>query len=202
MIDIVFPNNNEKEFISIAEKLNIKHLIFAYKEPKDISSFQHKPPVKVSQAILCTPDNIRKYKGRFLTLIQAPSDQTKLRHIIESAKPDILFNLELASRPDFMHHRASGLNHVLAAIAKQKNVTIGFSFSAILTAKPSQRAVCLGRMMQNIRFARKFGFKTIIASFAQDPMHMRAAQELASIFTTLGMTSGECKKALAWEVPR
>ena len=30
MIDIVIPNNNEEEFITIAEKLGIKELMFLY----------------------------------------------------------------------------------------------------------------------------------------------------------------------------
>ena len=42
MIDIVFPNGNEKEFISLAEKLGFKALCFVYPKKKDLSELQKK----------------------------------------------------------------------------------------------------------------------------------------------------------------
>jgi RNase P/RNase MRP subunit p30 len=196
MIDIVFPQNNEKEFISIAEKLGINNLCFVYEKTADISEFQHQTKIKLSSAVLCKPEEVRKYKGKTLTLVKAPEDQSKLRHIIEKTRPDILFNLEFHKKRDFLHHRASGLNHILADIAKQKNVAIGFNFSVILKAKPHERAIYIGRLMQNIRFARKFKFTTVIASFAEDTWHLRSEHELVSFFMSLGMTAIEAKKSL------
>ena len=196
MIDIVFPKDNEKEFITLAEKLNIERLCFAYDRMKDVSEFQAQTKLKLSSAVLCTQENIKKFKGKALTIMRSPEDQTKLRYIIEKLRPNMLFGLEFGAKKDFLHHRASGLNHVLATIAAKKNVAIGFDFSYILKARPWQRSVYLGRMMQNIRFARKFRFKTVIASFAGNPWHMRPEHDLVSFFTTLGMAASEAKESL------
>ena len=38
--DICFPQNNEKEFISIAEKLGISNLVLVYPYKKDISVYK------------------------------------------------------------------------------------------------------------------------------------------------------------------
>jgi len=194
MIDFVFPKNNEKEFIRIAEKLGISELVFVYDKPTDVSSFQQDTKIKLSSAVICKPDDVRKYKGRFLTLVEAPEDQADIRNILERNKPDIMFNLEFGRRKDFIHHRASGLNHVLAEIASQKGVAIGFNFSKILSAKPQDRAVYMGRMMQNIDFAKKFKFKTTIASFARSPWEMRGERELKSFFNIFGSIKEEVEK--------
>jgi RNase P/RNase MRP subunit p30 len=198
LIDIVFPRNNENLFIELAEALHLKGLCFAYQKPTDISRFKDKTKIGISSAVLCSPEDVRKYKGKALTLVRAPQDQTKIRNLIESVRPDILFDLEFSRKKDFMHHRASGMNHVLADIARQKKVSIAFNFSGVLDAKPKERAVYIGRTMQNIRFARKFGFMNIIASFADSPWKMRPRNELISFYTALGMTAKEAAYALDW----
>lgn len=198
MIDIVFPKENETEFIKTAELLNIKQLCFAYEKPVDVSIFQHQTKILLSSAVICRPEEVRKYKGKIVTIVNAPEDQSKLRHIIEKIRPDILVGLEFHRKRDFIHHRASGLNHILAELAKQKKVAIGFSFSDILKAKPRDRAIYMGRISQNIHFARKFGFKTVIASFADSPWNLRSKNDIVSFFIALGMTAAEAKGSLDW----
>ena len=36
VVDIVFPQNNEREFISVAERLGCKGLIFVYERDVDV----------------------------------------------------------------------------------------------------------------------------------------------------------------------
>lgn len=190
-MDSVFPNNNENEFIRIAERLNLEGLCFIYEKPQDISRVQQQTTLKLSTAIICKPEDVRKYKGRFTTIVRAPDDQTRIRHIIEQIRPDILIDLEFARRKDFMHHRASGLNHILAQLAADKGVTIGFNFSRILEARPNDRAVYIGRMRQNLGFARKFKFQMIFASFANHPREVRPRGDMISFFASLGLKTVE-----------
>lgn len=196
MIDIVFPDGNEKEFISLAEKLNLKGLCFVYSRVVDVSGLNESTGLDISSAILCEENVVRKFKGKHLTVLRAPDDQTRLRHIIEQVRPDILIGVEFSRRKDFVHHRASGLNHVLAEIARQKNVSVGFDFSSLLKLKNCDCAVCMGRMSQNIRFARKYNFNMVIASFASSPWHLRSGHDLTSFFKNLGLTAGEVKQSL------
>ena len=65
MKDIVIPNNNEKEFIQIAEKLGYKELIFLY----NYNDFQNKKEIeskkiKIQKGILADPRNIYNLKNK------------------------------------------------------------------------------------------------------------------------------------------
>jgi len=193
MIDIVFPKDDEESFIKMAERLGLNGLCFVYDKPKDISYLKSKTKINLSTA------SSARMKGCPF-FMKAPDDQMQIRHILEQTRPDVLYGLEFNHHRDFMHHRASGLNHVMASIAEEKGVTIGFSFAGILSAKTDNRAVCIGRMMQNIRFARKYGFKVVLASFADSPWKMRAPQEIISFFRCINMSGSEVKLGLGWVI--
>jgi len=179
MIDFVFPNNNEQEFVNIAERLKLEGLCFIYDKPMSVPVI--KTNLKLSTAVLCTPKNIQKYRGH-TTIMHAGNNP---RVILEQFKPNYIFGLESQSRHDFIHHRASGLNQVLARLAKDNNVTVLFSFSEILKSRPKDRAVLMGRISQNIRFAKKFGFSSRFFSLADNPFHLRSKHMLNSFFACL-----------------
>ncbi len=190
MIDLVFPEKNEKDFIKIAELLGID-LCFVYPSPqKPLKSKK----IKTYSAVLCTEKTINKNKNHF-TLMHC-TDQNSIRAILEQHKPNLLFGMESAKHSDFIHHRASGLNQVHAALAKKNDVIIGFDFNSLLAANPEKRAKIMGRLSQNIRFARKFKFPICIASFAHDPYHLRSPPDLAAFYHELGMHPSESQKAL------
>lgn len=170
MIDIVFPKNNEKEFEAVAKKLGIKQLVFCYeKKGKFIGKLGKK------EIIICKAgDNVR--------------------HVIEKVPTDIIFGFEEVSSKDFMHHRASGMNQVLAKLMKQKKKNVGFSFSSLL--RSGKKAELAGRMMQNFMLCKKYKVEVVIASFARDPYEMRAPADLSGVFHSLGMEPGMVKKSL------
>ena len=95
---------------------------------------------------------------------------------------NLIYHLEFGKRKDFIFSRNSGMNQVLAKIAKEKNVVIGFSFNDF--AKAKNRAEILGRMQQNMRLCRKYKVKTLVASFAtkteelQDEITLKAFERL------------------------
>jgi len=189
MIDFVIPNNNEEEFISIADKLGYKELYFLY-TINDYLDKQKKfkiknTDVKVDIGILADDKGIYNVKNKlkdekaFIVVKSSTND----KDTIERLKPNIIFSFEENTRKDFIHQRASGLNHILCKSAKENNVIIGFSIKSILDAENKQEI--LGRMMQNIRICRKYKIKTIIASFAQRPLEMRNVHDLTSLFEIL-----------------
>ena len=195
MIDIVFPDNNENEFIKLAERLGLAGLCFVYTRPKDISFFQKSTGLKLFSGVLCAGGDVKKYKDRFVTVVRAPERPEELRGLFEQHRPHVVFGLESQRRPDFLHHRASGLNHVLAVLAREKGVCVGFSFGDVLSAKQDARARIVGRMMQNIVLARKFKFGLCLASFARSPWQLRSEKDMCSFFVSLGMTGPEAKRA-------
>tara|TARA_Y100000310_G_scaffold2558_1_gene3286 strand:+ start:3428 stop:4030 length:603 start_codon:yes stop_codon:yes gene_type:complete len=191
MIDIVIPNNNEEEFITIAEKLGYGGICFLY-DIEDYLNNKKKLQIghklKISFGILANSRNINKIKVKlkgqkvFIAIKSSNMD----RQVIEGSKADIIFSFEENTRKDFIHQRASGLNHVLCKLAKENDITIGFSLYSILDAK--DKHVMLGRITQNMKLCKKFKSKTAIASFAERPLDMRDSNDLVSLLKTQGLT--------------
>lgn len=191
MHDIVFPKGNEKEFILMAARLGYDGLCFVYdsageliKSKEELKSSKlklffgltHKPKEKVHDII------VMKASGR-------------ARDVLERKEADIIYAFEDNLKQDYIHHRASGLNHVLCKIAREKNIAVGFCVSSILNAK--HKSVLLGRIKQNIKLCRKYKVNMAIGSFGFKPYEMRAAHDLISLFCLLGMHPSEAKKAMS-----
>ena len=118
------------------------------------------------------------------------------RKNFESNQIKMFFNLENKDERDFIHQRNSGLNHILAKIAHDKNKVIAFNFSTILNANAERRALLLGRMRQNVKLCRKYKVKMLLASFASEPYELRNDYELRAFGFMLGMSPKEVKEAL------
>ena len=184
MIDIVFPNKNEAEFIELAKKLGISGLIFVYKQPSEFGKYE------AANALFVEPKHIQKARQNDVLAI-CPGT----REAIERGA-DIVFGFETQEGKDHTHYRLSGLNQVLCNLATEKKVRIGFSFSEILQNIGQKRAQLIGRMAQNIIFCRKFKTPVKIASFASNPYEMRAPAELKSFFEQLGMDAQTIQNSL------
>ena len=183
--DIIFPGGNEKEFLDMAAKLGYSGIVFAYKRISDIPDLKTSSKIKILIGLLAEEKDIQKAKKHAdIVLVKSSGND---RWVLEKSQADILFGLEEASRKDFMHHRASGLNQVLCKIASKKGKTIGFSFSSILKYDGMHRAQIIGRIMQNVRFCRKYKVKTILASFAQSPYEIRAPKDMISFGKIVGL---------------
>jgi len=185
--DIVIPYRNEPEFMKMAITLGYDSIIFCYtQKPEPFPT----PPLglTVYRASLNKPASFAN-----LVLFKAIYNS---RGLLERKEIDAIFGLETTSPKDFMHQRASGLNHVLANIAHSKNKKIVFDFSQILHANPEQRALIMGRMSQNIKLCKKSHTIMTIASMARTPYQMRSPHDLHALFCVLGMHPSEAKEAL------
>lgn len=187
--DIVIPKNNEAEFIEVAAKLNIKKLCFLYEfDDYNEEKIQKKPDytenkkINIEIGFLITQKNINKAAkiSRFLVAKSSEKD----RFFIESKKVKIIYGFEESGKRDFMHQRASGLNHILCELAAKNHVVIGFSYRSIINNK--NPAVTMGRMMQNIGLCRKYKASQIIASFSSNPFELRQPHDILSLFRLLG----------------
>jgi len=190
--DIALPKNNEQEFIDIAAKLGTKKLIFLYDfDEYDKNKIQEKfdsiknKKINLQTGFIVNQKNLNKAAKQSKLLVVKSSD--KDRFFIESGKIKIIYGLEELHKKDYLHQRASGLNHVLCEFASKNNVTIGFSYSMLLNKNPSITSLLMGRMMQNIALCQKYKVKTVIGSFAEKPFELRAPHDVMSLFTMLGM---------------
>lgn len=199
MIDIVFPDGNESKFIRMAERLGYSSLCFVYEYKKNLKVIkekilkeQEKTKVKLYFGLLADKKNVLKAKqaSNFVLVKSTGDDQA----VFEKVKPDLVYDLELTAKKDPIHFRASGLNQVLCKFAFKNKVIVGFSFSSILNSK--NRVLVLGRIIQNIRFCRKYKVNTAFVCFAKLPYEMRAFHDLIAFLIVLGMHAGKAKESL------
>src|SRR3989337_1469954 len=103
MIDIVFPNKNEEEFIEMAKRLGIGGLILAYKNKTE---FWQKTNIPIINALYVEPKNVSKAKQ-----LNAPSICNASREAIERGA-NVVFGFELLEEKEHTHYRRSGLNQI------------------------------------------------------------------------------------------
>jgi RNase P/RNase MRP subunit p30 len=159
MIDYVYPDGNEEGFLNVNSDI-----CFIY---DDYSKIKKKGKVGF---------HTRK-KGVDLVVLRAKNVREQM------SKANIIVGVEDVKAKDYMHHRNSGLNHVLCKIAKEKGIKIGFSFSDLLNADKKKRAILLGRMKQNVRLCRKYKVEMVFGSFARKPEDMRDVGEIKRLIT-------------------
>lgn len=188
MRDIVFPNNNEAQFIKMAELLGYSKLVFVYAHRNDSDFSSSK--IKIEKAILSKPSDANRSNG---TIIVESSEID--RQMFESKRVSMIFNLENQKR-DSMHYRNSGLNQVLCKLANKNNIKIGVALSNLLRAEDMLLSQLLGRIMQNIVLCRKYKVDIALASFAHVPYEMRAPRDIISLGICLGMHQSDAKRAV------
>lgn len=192
MIDIVFPERNEQDFIDMAWRLGFSGLVLVYDKKEDIPDMSgFKAKIQLKAAVAADQKKVQQARAKSkLVFVKAVED---MRFAFEKSRPDLVFALEEAQPRDFMHQRGSGLNHILCRLAKDNCVKIGFSFSSVLNSNAMSRAQIIGRMQQNILLCRKFKCSTVIASFARSPFEMRSSNDLMAFFVEMGMHQKEAK---------
>ncbi len=182
--DVVIPNGNEKELLVRAKLLGIDKLIAIYPKLKGASNLCIK-------GLLIDPMKYpRKAPKGELTFVKGGD-----RHVFEKLRPRVIFALEELVKKDKTHFRLSGLTDVECKLAKKNKIAIGFSLDSILHSK-LPRQVILGRIMQNIRFCRKYKVEIFIATFASRVQDMRAPHDLKALMISLGLRPGETTTSL------
>lgn len=203
MIDIILPKDNEAEFIEIALKLGIKKLYFLYdfdeydedENQKKLNLIENK---KIDFEIGFTVNQKNMNNALQYSKLLVVKSSDKDRYFIESKKIRLIYGFEEVQKKDYLHQRASGLNHTICELAKKNNVAIGFSYSSLFNNKnTSITPTIIGRMMQNIDLCQKYKVKTIIGSFAEEPFDLRSQYDVTSLFTMLGMDGKKIKESLA-----
>ncbi len=126
---------------------------------------------------------IKKRKNKRI-IFSSDNDELN-RRILEKEKINI-FLINQQKREDFLKQRNSGLNHVLAKIAKKNNITIGINLDEIIKGK----AEILARIRQNIKLCNKNKLKM---KFIEDK-HKRNNYDLRSLGLVLGMPTWMVEK--------
>jgi len=116
------------------------------------------------------------------------------RAAVETPEADILLDHSVGGR--------SGINHVLAKLARKNNVSIGFDFNQVVTSYRMGRIQDFSAMVETARTVRKYSTPFVLTSGARDPWGMRSPSELLGLGSQLGFTAGESGKGLSDEIVR
>ena len=87
-------------------------------------------------------------------IIFTSEDDELNRKILEKENIEILL-LNMEKRKDFQKQRNSGFNHVLAKLAKKKEIIIGINLDEIIKTSEKEKARILARVQQNIEICNK-----------------------------------------------
>ena len=205
--EIVIPNDNEEKFIDIALKLGTKKIYFLYepenfskKTQEKIESLSSNPNLEITikTGFIVNQNNINT-AIRHSKILVAKSTE-KSRALIENKKIKLIYGFEEQPRKDFMHQRASGLNHIMCEIAKKNKTIIGISYSALLKNNTYNNFLLLGRIAQNISLCKKYKVPVAISSFSNNPFELRAHHDVASLFRILGMDDSLINESLRSEI--
>lgn len=138
--------------------------------------------------IILTQTNFNKLKDEVKKnpdkeIIFTSDDDNLNRKVLEKLPISILL-INLKGRKDFQKQRNSGLNQVLAKIAKKNKIKIGINFDEIIESKNlKEKSEILARIKQNIFLCNKN--KVQMKFLAQK--HQRNISDLKSLGLVLGM---------------
>ena len=113
-------------------------------------------------------------------IIFTSGDDELNRKVLEKLKINILL-IPLSKRKDYTKQRNSGLNEVMAKIAKEKKIQIGIDLDELITSK--NKSLLLSRLKQNITLCNRY---KVQMQFIQSK-NKRDKNLLKSLGLTLGM---------------
>lgn len=122
-------------------------------------------------------------------IVLAQNDEFN-RKLLEYGKFNILLSPEMGSRKNKIRQTDSGLNHVLAKIAKKNNISIGINLEELKKLQPKQKGERLSKIKQNIKICRKA--KTELA------IKTRYLQEAKNLLQNLGASTTQLKEAIVF----
>ena len=118
------------------------------------------------------------------------SDDNELNRKVLEKEPINILLLNQSFRKDKPKQRNSGFNHVLAKIAKKKNIIIGINLDEIINSERKQKSEILARVTQNIKLCSKNKLKMKFISLKQK----RNAHDLKALGLVLGMPTSMTKQ--------
>ncbi|MFH1521666.1 MAG: RNase P subunit p30 family protein [archaeon] len=139
---------------------------------------------------------IESLKGTGKLIAIVGGDDAFNRRAIESLKIDYLISPEAKNRGDNLKQRDSGINHVVAKEAVKKGVAIIIDFNEIQKLKGKEKALRLGRLIQNVKICRKAGCDIKIASLGFNQKSLVDERGRKSFGVSLGMSSVQATKSV------
>ena len=123
-------------------------------------------------------------------IIIKAQDEKFNRRILEYGKFDVILDIHETQGRDKLKQVDSGLNHVLAKIAAKNKIAIGIDLDKIRKLEKKEKALVLGRIMQNIRICRKAKTRIKLINY-------RDEKDAFDFLISLGASTEQAREALS-----
>ena len=130
-----------------------------------------------------------KKEGKIVALVGG--DDAFNRRAVESLKIDYLVSPERGVKKDSLKQRDSGINHVVAKMAAEKGIVVVVDFAEVAGLKGKDKALRLGRVIQNVKICRKAGCEVKIWGSGDE-------KALRSFGISLGMSSSQVRDSVVF----
>ena len=132
---------------------------------------------------------IESLKGSGKKIGVIGGDDAFNRRVVESLKVDYLVSPERGLKFDNLKQRDSGINHVVAKLARDKGISFVVDFSEIAGLKAVDRIARIERIIQNVKICRKAGCGIKIASLGFSKKSVVDKKGREAFGVSLGMSS-------------
>lgn len=177
-----FIGKKNKKIENISQEKGFDKIIFI-KEVSSVEEINKKEKDNYDAVLIKTTntENFRrlvdKASNYFEPYVLGINDKIN-RAALEHKKVKALVSPEFARKYDYKDYRNSGLNQVLCKIAYKNNKKIIENFSEFLEKDKKEKALLLGRILQNSRLCKKYKVEFIITIFAKDEEGLICATEI------------------------
>lgn len=163
----------------------------------DIPDVDDIPDVVVIQGVEVVAKNandlrrqVDRFRSRVKVLAVHGGDPGINRAACEDERVDILLH-----PPD---GKTSGINHILAKLAADKYVAVGFELAPILCSKGGSRVRTLSNYKTNLALVKKYGAPFVVVSGAMSFYDMRDVRTTVSLCRLFGMGEKDTLKGLSY----
>ncbi len=139
---------------------------------------------------------IESLKGSGKKIAIVGGDDAFNRRAVETLKINYLISPERGSKKDNLKQRDSGINHVIAKETAKRDVIVVINFNEIQKLKGKEKALRLGRLIQNVKICRKAGCDIKIASLTSNQKSLVNEIGRKSFGVSLGMSSEQATRSV------
>ena len=120
------------------------------------------------------------------------------RRAIETLKIDYLVSPEKKVGRSSLKQRDSGINHVVAKLAKEKGVSFVIDFSELSRLDAKRKIERIERIIQNVKICRKVNCDIKIASLASNKKNIADKKGREAFGISVGMSSLQSSKSIVF----
>lgn len=134
---------------------------------------------------------IERYRGKVAVLAVHGGDEAINRAACEDGRADVLTHPHEGGK-------TSGINHIIAKLAADKQVAIEFCLYPIIHIRGGTRVRALSSYRANFALVRKYGAPYVITSGAASHYDLRDARSMIAMARLFGLNEAEAIKGISY----